>query len=63
MRNLLTARAAAALAQKSRSQIHRDAQQGRLPIAQEFPGYNGPRLFDEDVVRKVYKVTSEKAPK
>lgn len=60
MRNLLTARDAAELAQKSRSQIHRDAQSGRLAIAQEFPGYNGPRLFDEDEVRRVYGIRSGK---
>lgn len=49
---LITARLAAEIAGKSRSQIHRDAAAGTLPIAQQYPGYNGPRLFRrEDVIR------------
>jgi hypothetical protein len=54
---LITAREAAVIARRSRSQIHRDALDGKLPIAQQYPGYNGPRLFDVDVVRKVYGVS------
>lgn len=50
MGKLITAREAAQLADRSRSQINRDAAAGKLPTAQQYPGYNGPRMFDEDDV-------------
>lgn len=52
----ITARQAADLAGISKSQIHRDAAAGKLPVARTLPGYNGPRLFVDDTVRKVYGV-------
>ena len=54
----LTAQEAAALAGRSRSQINRDARDGKLPVARTFPGYKGARLFLEDDVRSVYGVAS-----
>lgn len=48
MRHLLTAREVAALAGRSKSQVNRDATAGRLAVAEQFPGYRGPRLFDAD---------------
>ena len=54
----LTAQEAAALAGRSRSQINRDAQNGKLPVARTFPGYKGARLFNEDDVRKTYGIAS-----
>lgn len=53
----ISAREAAKIARKHFSTIHRDALAGRLPVAQQYPGYNGPRLFDPDVVRSHYGVT------
>lgn len=50
MGKLVTAREAAKIAGRSRSQINRDASSGKLPVAQQYPGYNGPRMFDEDEV-------------
>lgn len=58
MDDLITAREAALIAHKSRSQIHRDATAGVLPIAQQFPGYNGPRLFRRTDVLSTYRVAS-----
>lgn len=55
MGKLITAREAAQLAGISRSQINRDAASGKLPTAQQYPGYNGPRMFDEEVVAEVYE--------
>lgn len=52
---LITAREAARLAHKSRSKIHRDALAGVLPVAQQFPGYNGPRLFRREDVLSTYR--------
>lgn len=40
------------MSRRSRAQIHRDAHAGRLKVAQRFPGYNGPVLFDEDDVEQ-----------
>ncbi len=54
----LTAKEAAQLAGRSKSQIHRDVESGKLPVARQFPGHNGARLFLEDDVRKVYGVAS-----
>ena len=54
----LTAQEAAKLAGRSKSQIHRDANAGKLPVARTFPGYNGPRLFNEADVRKTYGIAS-----
>lgn len=54
----LTARQAAEISGRSKSQIHRDALSGKLPIAQQYPGYNGPRMFDEEQVRRIYGVAS-----
>ena len=54
----LTAREAAELAGRSKSQIHPDASTGKLPVARTFPGYNGPRLFNEEDVRKTYGIAS-----
>jgi hypothetical protein len=56
MGKLITAREAAQIAARSRSQINRDAAEGKLPTAQKFPGYKGARLFDESDVAKVYEV-------
>lgn len=56
---LLTAREAAKLAHRSRATIHRDATSGKLPVAQQFPGYNGPRLFRAGDIREVYDVAAE----
>lgn len=50
----LTSRQAAELAKRSRSQINRDAAAGRLPVAQQYPGYKGPRMFDRDDVIDAY---------
>lgn len=61
MGRLITAREAAARSGRSHSQIHRDAASGRLPVAQQFPGYNGPRLFDEEVVDEYAAKASERA--
>lgn len=58
MTKRITARQAARIAGLSKSQIHRDALSGKLPYEDQFPGYNGPRVFDEDVVRSVYGVAS-----
>lgn len=54
----LTAQEAAELAGLSRSQINRDAQNGKLPVARTFPGYKGPRLFREADVRRTYGIAS-----
>lgn len=51
---LITAREASVIAGLSKSQINRDAASGKLETAQQYPGYNGPRMFDEDVVRDTY---------
>jgi hypothetical protein len=59
MGKLVTAQEAARIAKRSRSQINRDAKDGKLPTAQQFPGYKGARLFDEDEVRAVYRETQE----
>lgn len=61
MRHLITAREAATLAGLSRSQINRDAATGKLPTAQQYPGYNGPRMFDAEVVAEVYEVEQQVA--
>lgn len=54
MGRLITAREAAKIADRSRSQINRDAAAGKLPTAQQYPGYNGPRMFEEaDVLEYV----------
>lgn len=50
MGRLITAREAAQISGRSRSQINRDAAAGKLPTAQRYPGYNGPRMFDEEDV-------------
>lgn len=50
MGQLITAREAASRVGISRSQINRDATDGKLEIAQQYPGYNGPRMFDTDSV-------------
>lgn len=55
MGKLVTAREAAGMTGRSRSQINRDAASGKLPVAQQFPGATGPRLFDADVVAEVYE--------
>lgn len=54
MDDLITAKEAAALAHVSKSKIHRDAGSGELPVAQQFPGYNGPRLFRPAEVLEFY---------
>jgi hypothetical protein len=61
MRQLITAREAASVAGISRSQINRDAASGKLPTAQQFPGYNGPRLFDAADVRDTYSEPEQAA--
>ena len=48
MSTLLTITQVAKLAHRSRSSVHRDIQQGRLPIAQTVPGYRGAFLIRED---------------
>lgn len=58
MTNKITARQVAELTGRSKSQVNRDAKTGKLPAAEVYPGYNGPRIFDEEVVRKVYGVAS-----
>lgn len=55
---LIPAGAVAQLVGRSRSQIHRDANAGRLPIAQAFPGYNGARLFRWADVREAYGIAA-----
>jgi hypothetical protein len=52
MRNLITTRDVAALANRSTSQINRDASSGRLTVADTFPGYRGGRLFDPATVER-----------
>lgn len=61
MGRLVTAREAAQIARRSRSQINRDAAAGKLPAAQQYPGYNGPRMFDADTVAEVYEVQPQQA--
>jgi hypothetical protein len=61
MGNLITAREAAQLARRSRSQINRDAAAGRLPVAQQFPGYKGPRMFDAEQVAATYNLEQQQA--
>lgn len=56
MRTLVNARDAARLARRSKSQINRDANAGKLPVAVQYPGYNGPRLFDPEIVAAVYHI-------
>jgi hypothetical protein len=54
MGELITTAEAAQLAQRSRSQINRDATSGKLEVAQQYPGYRGARMFDADVIRATY---------
>lgn len=54
----ITSAEAARISGRSRSQINRDAAEGKLPSVSKFPGHRGPRLFDERVVREVYGVAS-----
>lgn len=61
MGQLITAREAAARVGISRSQLNRDATEGKLDIAQQYPGYNGPRMFDSDVVEAYAKTRQDKA--
>jgi hypothetical protein len=61
MGNQVTAAEAARIARRSRSQINRDAAAGRLKVAMQYPGYNGPRMFDEDVVREHYGIEQPEA--
>lgn len=54
MTQKLTARDVARLTGRSKSQVHRDAIAGRLRVSDQFPGYNGPRLFDKTDVLAAY---------
>ena len=57
----LTAEHVGALVRKSKSQVNRDAAgtQPRLKTAQQFPGYNGARLFDLNDVADAYDIEPE----
>jgi predicted DNA-binding transcriptional regulator AlpA len=55
---LLPAREVSERTGRSRSQIHRDANAGKLPVAQEFPGYHGARLFRWADVRETYGIAA-----
>ena len=56
MTNLLTVSEVAAIANRSRSSVHRDIQEGKLTTAQKVSGYNGAYLVDEQAARDAYQV-------
>jgi hypothetical protein len=61
MRQLFTAREVAERAQRSKSQVNRDASNGLIAVAQQTPGRQGVRLFDaEEVERYVERYAPEK---
>ncbi len=52
----MSAREVAALVGKSKSTVNRDATAERIPHLDQFPGYNGPRLFDPEAVKRAYGI-------
>lgn len=60
--DLLTAEQVARMSGRSKSQVNRDAagECPKLAAAVQFPGYNGPRLFEADAVRRAYGIPADR---
>lgn len=61
MTKLLTVREVATLANRSRTSVHRDISDGKLPTVHKVPGYKGAYLIDEAAALEAYSVEARTA--